>query len=393
MTARRLLTLLHAWLGALAAVFVVLVAGSGAALAFMSEMFEAQYGAVLEAEAPRADAPYADLDRVLAAAQAGSRADLGKSFAPLGVLMPHSRVEGIETALPFGIPEGGAGFEDTWMFSVDPWTGAYQGQFRLDDAFGHKLVHFHHDLFVGPVGVTLVSALGLLLAAFALTGLWLWWPRNGSAWSKARRLELGGGPRRALFNLHAWAGVWAALAIVLFSLTGAATAKPDWFGPLLAGAPAAPPASAGFDRRCAGVVTPGQAARAAEAAHPGHRLAMLYFGAGPDQPYRLSLKSGRDLDRMGGDLIVFAHPSCPGVTWSDDVARGTLAERAGQMMFSLHGGYSFGPWLGDLLVVLSGLSLLLLAGSGLYVFFTRTLRFPARRPRQPVIQSAPAPAE
>ncbi len=52
MTARRFLRLTHGWIGAILALFVVLVAGTGASLAFMSEMFLAQYGDVLRAEAP-----------------------------------------------------------------------------------------------------------------------------------------------------------------------------------------------------------------------------------------------------------------------------------------------------------------------------------------------------
>lgn len=389
MTARRLLTLLHAWLGAVTAVFVILVAGSGAALAFMPQMFKAQYGEVLEVEPPRPGAPYADLDAMIAGARAGYR----EPFALYGVLMPDSRLRGIETAVVLGAPESATGEGDnTWMFVVDPWTGAFKGDFRLDDAFGHELVHFHFDLFAGELGEVFVSILGLLLTVFTLTGLWLWWPRSGSAWRKAKRLDLAGGPKRAFFNLHAWTGVWAALAVILFSLTGTASARPDWFGPLLKGAPEAAPASAGFARRCAGTVTPGQAAKAAERAHPGHRLAMLYLG-GPDQPYRLSLKSGSDLDKLGGDFVVFVHSSCAGLIHAVDLRRGSLAEQASQMMFSLHGGYSFGPWLGDVLIVLTGLTLVLLSGSGLFVFFTRTLRLKLGARRRAARMPAPAPAE
>lgn len=372
MTTRRLLRLLHGWIGAVAALFVILVGGSGALLAFMPELFEAQYGAMLEAPAPSPDARAADLDRIIAAARAGH----GAPFQMIGVLMPDSRVAGLEVAMPFGVPEGGGGFEDTTMLVVDPWRASYQGQFLLDDAFGHQVIHFHHELFAGDAGATIVSVLGLLLVAFALTGLWLWWPRDGQVWRKARRLELRGGPRRALFALHGWTGIWLALLIVFFGITGTATAKPGWFGlPALAEAP--PPA---LMQPCGSAVTPGQAARAAQALHPRARLASVGLPAEPGAPYRFGFKRGGDLDRIDGDLVVLASASCPGRLHTIDAASRPVAEQAAKMMLSLHGGYSFGGLLGDLLVILTGLMLVLSSVSGVYAFVTRTLRPRAPRP-------------
>ncbi len=65
-------------------------------------------------------------------------------------------------------------------------------------------------------------------------------------------------------------------------------------------------------------------------------------------------------------------------------------------MLSLHGGYSFGNVVGDLLVISTGLSLVFLSVSGIWVFFTRTLRLGARgrsdTPRQTDVQEL-QPAE
>ncbi len=43
-------------------------------------------------------------------------------------------------------------------------------------------------------------------------------------------------------------------------------------------------------------------------------------------------------------------------------------------MHSLHGGYTFRPFLGPVLVPLTGLSLVFFSVSGVIVFFTRTCR-------------------
>ena len=372
MSARRLLSLIHGAIGSLLALFIILVGGTGAALAFMSEMFMAEHGQILRVETVKSE-PYADVDRL----DAGAKAGLDGKLIPVGVFMPHTRIEHAETAIVFGLPEGSADFDELRMVSVDPWSGVYKGDFRLHDAFGYALVHFHHQLFAEDVGTAFVSALGLLLVAFALTGVWLWWPRGGSAWRKAWPPDVRGGARRAWFRLHGWVGVWVGLLIMLFSLTGTGAASPDWFGPLLSELYEAP-ANAGFERVCdGGQVTPGQAARETETRWPGRRLASLYFPFEAGKPYRMAFSAPGDLNTLDGDFVVFAHTTCSDVLYGADMGRGSLSDRASAIMLSLHGGYPLG-FLGDILVIITGIALVLLSGSGVYVFFTRTLRFGAR---------------
>jgi uncharacterized iron-regulated membrane protein len=374
MTTRRILSLTHGAIGVLLALFIILVGGTGAALAFMSEMFMAEYDQVLRVEVAKSG-PYADLDRLIAGAKEG----YGRGLTTFGVFMPHTRIEGAETALVFGLPEGNTDLEDLRMISVDPWSGVYKGDFRLNDAFGYALVRFHHELVGGEIAGAFVAALGFLLVLFALTGVWLWWPRGGSAWRKAWPPDVRGGARRAWFRLHGWVGVWIGLLIVLFSLTGTGAARPDWFGPLLSELYDAP-ANAGFERVCeGGQVTPGDAVRSAETRWPGRRFASLYFPFEPGKPYRMAFSAPGDLNTLDGDFVVFAHTTCSEVLHATDMGRGSLPDRAAAIMLSLHGGYPLGI-LGDILVIVTGIALVLLSGSGVYVFFTRTLRFGARTP-------------
>lgn len=384
MSARRLLRLLHGWMGAVAALLLIATALSGAALAFMGDIFLAQYGPVLRADAP-ADAAPAELSRIIAAAEQG----YGKPFQTMGVFMPGARVAGTGTAMVFGLREGGAGLEDTLILSVDPSRAAFKGWFVLDDAWGHQLVHFHHELFAGEIGNMAVAVLGVALVVFTLTGLWLWWPRRGSVARKATHLHLRGGVAWVMFHLHGLGGVWAALLVVLFGLTGTAVSKPDWFGPALAPAPFAPPPA--FARSCRGSIGPDAALASARAQARGAELRTVGL-PGPDGHWRFSFRRPGDHDGMTGDLVVFAHRSCAGVTHAVDMRAGPIAGQAAQLMFTLHGGYKFGPVLGPVLVVLTGLVTALLAMSGLVTFFTRTLRLGRRRRALPVF-AEPLPAE
>jgi uncharacterized iron-regulated membrane protein len=380
MSARRFLRLAHGWLGAIAALFLIAAAASGAALAFMSDIFLAQYGDVLRAEAPARPAFAPDLTRIIAAAEQG----YGKPFQAMGVFMPGARVPKAETAMVFGTRPGGAGLEDTLILSVDPHRATFKGWFVLDDAIGHQLIHFHHELFAGEIGATITSVLGLLLAAFALTGLWLWWPRTGGLWRKASSVSLGGGMKRAMFNLHGWAGVWTALLVLLFGVTGTAVSRPGWFGPLLQPAPYDAPAA--FTRVCPGAISASAALATAAGAGELRTIGL----PGPRSHYRFSFFRPGDRDALGGDLIVFVHRSCPGVRHIVDMRAGSVAGQASQLMFPLHGGYSFGPVLGPILVILTGLVCLLLAVSGLIVFFTRTLKLGRGRAEPELL---PQPAE
>lgn len=383
MSARRLLARLHSWVGAVVALFLVAVSLSGAALAFDAELFRLQYPYLASTDPARAASAPPKVDAMLAAARAG----YGREFEPMGLFMPNSRVE-VDTAMFYGLRPGGTGLEDTVMIVVDPATNRYRGDFILDDAWGHQLIHFHHELFAGEIAAAFVAVLGLLLAAFALTGLYLWWPRHGPVRRKARVPHLGGRPLGKWYRIHSWIGFWTAIPVLVFGLTGTAVSRPDWFGGLLAKLPYETPAelAPAFARTCRSRVTPDQALATAQAALPGQRLATFGF-AHENEPYRLTFKSNSPLDHVEGDTVAFVHATCPGVVRTAEAsgARGVL----GQLIFSLHAGRSFGPVLGDPLVLIGGLASALLAGSGVYVFVARHLT-KRRRARLPAWTAHPA---
>ncbi len=135
----------------------------------------------------------------------------------------------------FGMEEGGDPYYPM-MVGVDPWTGEAKGAFSLGDAFGHDMLDFHYELVFGELGAAFSSALGILLVLFAATGPWLLVAAPRYVWRKARAPALHSKASSKLFQLHGWLGVWTALLVVLFSLSGTAVARPGWFGPLLADA-------------------------------------------------------------------------------------------------------------------------------------------------------------
>ncbi|MEM6409987.1 MAG: PepSY-associated TM helix domain-containing protein, partial [Pseudomonadota bacterium] len=136
--ARHLISLLHGWIGVFASLFVFLIAATGVALTFFNELFELQYGEVVKAQT----GPHLHVAEVVETAER----DHAPGFETMGMFMPDTRVEGLQTALAYGTEPGN---DEIVMVSVNPVTGAYKGDFVLEHAFAHELNDFHFSLLMG----------------------------------------------------------------------------------------------------------------------------------------------------------------------------------------------------------------------------------------------------
>lgn len=89
-----------------------------------------------------------------------------------------------------------------------------------------RTLHVLHGSFMIPGwGRPIVGWLGVLMLVSCLTGIWLWWPRIGSA---LRGLRWRRGPLTSS-NLHHQVGIWIALPLAALSFTGAYISFPDFF--------------------------------------------------------------------------------------------------------------------------------------------------------------------
>ena len=97
--------------------------------------------------------------------------------------------------------------------ALDPATGerlAAGGRAAL-------LVTLHKTLFAGFPGRIFVSLWGIVLLVLIVAGLIV----HHRRWPDAARIRRGKGMRAALFDLHAWIGLWGSPWLVLFAFTGA----------------------------------------------------------------------------------------------------------------------------------------------------------------------------
>jgi len=106
---------------------------------------------------------------------------------------------------------------------IDPASGIVLDTADMSTSFRQTMHRLHGSLLIAGVGRKVVGWLGWALLASALTGIWLWWPRNGKL-AKAFRF------RRTpdlLLNLHYMAGFWIAIPLAVLALTGALISFPQ----------------------------------------------------------------------------------------------------------------------------------------------------------------------
>jgi uncharacterized iron-regulated membrane protein len=244
---------------------------------------------------------------------------------------------------------------------------------------------FHENLTVPEFsGRQIVGWAGVGMLVLSLTGLWMWWPRNGA-------ILVGLRWRRSpatTANLHHLVGFWISLPLGLVSATGIYLAFPqaarNTMSSIAAVTPQAPRPGAQTAREVAS--TPDDVLAAALAAEPGTRVAALFMAA-PDPRGGAAPVWRVQLRRTGGGGSV--------TVLIDDRSRvvsrapGPLAgDRAAQMIRWIHEGEA-GGLVWRLVVFLCGLMPSVLGITGLVVW----LRGRRQRKLIPGGSIVPQPAE
>lgn len=130
---------------------------------------------------------------------------------------------------------------------VNPYSGKIIATERDDGGFIRQIRTLHGQLFMGERGSNVVEIIACWTVVMILTGLFLWWPRKLNGISGVLIPRFRAGLRILLRDLHAVTGFWIAiLALFLITsglpwakfwgnyfrsvrtLTGTASAKQDW---------------------------------------------------------------------------------------------------------------------------------------------------------------------
>jgi uncharacterized iron-regulated membrane protein len=99
---------------------------------------------------------------------------------------------------------------------------------REEDRFTRVIFYLHGELLSGNPGSTVVELAASWAIVMILTGLYLWWPRQGRGLAGVLYPRLGGG-RLFWRDLHAVTGVWVSGLALFMLLSGLPWAK-QWGG-------------------------------------------------------------------------------------------------------------------------------------------------------------------
>ena len=228
----------------------------------------------------------------------------------------------------------------------------------------------HTHLLGGQAGEEVAGVLGLLSLFLLVSGLYLWWPRNGSWWPHLRWFARP--PVRRWLSWHRSLGTITLPLLLLVTLTGVAMiyggAARLLLGAVLPDAPDPEPPVA--MHVAAGVATDWIALlAAARAALPQAELARVSFPADGDARVVFRARSGGEWHPVGRSLVWMDTASAAPLS-ATDATRLSPATRASHAIYPLHMGAVGGP-LYRHAVALSGLLPVFLLATGALLWWRR----------------------
>ena len=104
--------------------------------------------------------------------------------------------------------------------AVDPYTAKVIKSVDKDGSGFAWARKIHASLLLGDTGKRIMEAAAGLGIVMIMTGLYLFWPRDGKTWAQALVPEWQASGRRWWKSLHSSLGMWISLVLFSFLLTG-----------------------------------------------------------------------------------------------------------------------------------------------------------------------------
>ncbi|KAF2989171.1 PepSY domain-containing protein [Methylocystis sp. MJC1] len=209
----------HLWLGLALGLFLSVIGLTGSALVFFQEIDQALNPQLrIVAAPPEGRAAWRPLEEIADTARRAIPADsyLGWCYWPQnddGTFLFYYRVDNPRSGKP-----------DTHQVFVDPYLAKVTGtrvwhssENLLEDAFVAFLFKLHYALLVSGIGDVAVGIIAILAFVSTVSGVVLWWPRNGK-WRNAFSVKWPARSERLNYDLHRLAGLFllpVALAVLL----------------------------------------------------------------------------------------------------------------------------------------------------------------------------------
>lgn len=142
-----------------------------------------------------------------------AQAEAALSAVPDGTLVQYIAPRTAEGAALFRVSGDGA-----HMVAVDPYRGTVLGQWERRNALYDLANKIHGTLMIGDLGDRLIEIAAGFGVVLIVTGLYLWWPRDGLARAFVPALSARGRPLWK--SLHQTVGVYSAALLLVFLVSG-----------------------------------------------------------------------------------------------------------------------------------------------------------------------------
>jgi uncharacterized iron-regulated membrane protein len=379
--ARRVWIKIHLWLGIWVGLFLALVGLSGSLLVFGSALAKWQVGNVLfpPGVVVPSQSEWAPVSRWLESVRARypKVGEIEVVASPGTTPLPSSvpLVAGLLPASTEGSEHtGNARRPQHAVIAVDPVSGQALDMFVAERIALVYVTAFHTSVFLPFVGQTWIAICGLVFLISAVTGVYLWWPRDGR-FGAALNYRWGSTGRVRLLSLHNVTAAWCVLPLVVVMLTGVFVLKPTWLQAPLNAFSSLRTHSAGADRSgaagvpsCDSATSIDMALDMARAFAPGQAWRMI---ARPEDSnyWQVSLRREND-DPRGQSTEVWIDARCPRLLQARRSGDLSAGETVLQWLMPLHASLALGA-LGQAIVFATGLVLPLLYVTGLMMWLRR----------------------
>jgi uncharacterized iron-regulated membrane protein len=367
---RRVFVQIHLWLGIGLAILLVPISLSGAALVW-HDQFDALIHPARYAATTGQSLPPSQL-------VARASAALERGFQPIALRMPESDGWPATVSAREGRRGEGAGGRPRLVtVYLDPPTGRVLDTVEFRDSLIGVLHRFHENLTIPEwSGRAVVGWVGVAMLILSLSGICMWWPRNGGFLCGLRFTR---GPALS-FNLHHLFGFWISIPLAVVSATGIYLGFPQQAREMLASvAPMSPQQRVGFAAPLLQKpeLTIDRAAEIATGAVAGSKLAAVFLPMQQSAAWRVQLR-----DPQSADIPTVMVDDRSGTPSRVTPLSG---DRAAQWIRGLHEG-SRGGALWQVLVFLCGVLPTLFVITGVLIW----LRSRSRRPATSAAPAMPA---
>lgn len=144
------------------------------------------------------------------------QADASRAAIPDGRVIQYIAPRTADGAAIFRVSKG----EASSMVAVDPYSGKELGSWERRDGLYDLANDIHGTLMIGDLGDRLIEVAAGFGIVLVVTGLYLWWPRDGKGFGSVLAPQFAARGRQLWKSLHVTIGFYISLILIVFLVSG-----------------------------------------------------------------------------------------------------------------------------------------------------------------------------